>query len=218
MEQSYRLAHPSVNLSVSLSLCPGCIVEKRLSASGCHLGWWVGRSRDWCIRWGGDRPMEGTVLWLIFWASHCNHTGLCDVVISAMRGGDTALPELLWDFLLVITLPQPWERMQHIVTSESVCPCVCPLTYFENQVAELYHIFYTCCQCRGSIVLRWWCNKLCTGRCMDDITFYIMGWVSCIFLSYKSRNNRINSDQILLHKEDQQVHIVGCILRPKSAI
>jgi len=32
-------------------------------------------------------------------ASNCNQWGLCDIIFSAVRGGDAALPKLLCDFL-----------------------------------------------------------------------------------------------------------------------
>jgi len=47
------LLSPSVGLCVYLPVCRyrKCSVAKRLIGSGCHLGWWVGRSRDGRIRW-----------------------------------------------------------------------------------------------------------------------------------------------------------------------
>jgi len=41
---SYVADHLAICLSVSRSVCLSakCIVAKRLSGSGCRLGWWVG--------------------------------------------------------------------------------------------------------------------------------------------------------------------------------
>ena len=50
---------------------------------------------------GGDRRKEGAVLGVnVHRTSHCNQRELCGV-FSAVRGGDAALPKLLWDFLLL---------------------------------------------------------------------------------------------------------------------
>ena len=54
----YTIMHvPFVGLSVRK-----CIVAKRLIRSGCRLGGQWSRSKDGCIKWGGDRRKEGTVL------------------------------------------------------------------------------------------------------------------------------------------------------------
>ena len=40
----WNVVHPSVGPHM-------CIVAKRLIASGCRLGWWVGWARHSCVRW-----------------------------------------------------------------------------------------------------------------------------------------------------------------------
>jgi len=47
---------------------------------------------------GGDRRREGTVLGV----NDGHRWGHWGVVISAVRGGDAALPKLLWDFLCLL--------------------------------------------------------------------------------------------------------------------
>ena len=66
--QACRLSHLSISLSVGLSVCRsvwcpvGGLWNKRLIGSGCRVGWWGGRSRDGCIRWGPRAPRGRDVL------------------------------------------------------------------------------------------------------------------------------------------------------------
>jgi len=34
-----------------------CTVAKWQIGSGCFLGWWMGQSRDRCIRWGNEENL-----------------------------------------------------------------------------------------------------------------------------------------------------------------
>jgi len=59
------------NLSVCRCVCLSrkCTVAKRLSWSGCRLGWWVGSVDGWCIRWGRDRRRGRSSFGVNLWRS-----------------------------------------------------------------------------------------------------------------------------------------------------
>ena len=79
--QACRLAHQS--------LCLEGVPAKRLIGSGCRFGW----STDGCIKWGGDRRRKGAVFGV-----NVGHPIVTNGILC-VRGGDAALPKLLWDFL-----------------------------------------------------------------------------------------------------------------------
>jgi len=89
--QVCRLSHLSVSVSGT------CTMPKWLIGSGCHFGWWV-----------GSDALDGVIIkgngqfWDKCGTYHCNQLGLYGVLFSAVRGGDVALPKLLWDFLLIV--------------------------------------------------------------------------------------------------------------------
>ena len=91
---------PSVSLSVcwsvgrSVCLSRKCTVAKRLTGSGCHLGWWVGSVEG--IRWGGDSQRGRGNFGHKCGVSHCYQWD------SLYEGGDEAFPKLLWDFSFLI--------------------------------------------------------------------------------------------------------------------
>jgi len=76
-EQSTHVMEHSPGPSVhclSVGLSAKCIVAKWLIGSGCHLGRWVGWSRDRCIQWGWlSLKLKGKgQFWGEVGASHCN--------------------------------------------------------------------------------------------------------------------------------------------------
>jgi len=88
-------------MSVCLSLCltGKCTVAKQLIGSGCHLGWWVGQSRDGCIRWGwwkSGRSCFGGE----FETSHCNQWWLCCIVVWEW----CAVPKWLWGGVFIVII------------------------------------------------------------------------------------------------------------------
>ena len=65
-------------------------------------GKWI-RSRDGCIRWGWRSSKgKGAVLEVNMGHPIVTNGDLWQLLFSAMRGGDAALPKLLWDFLSCI--------------------------------------------------------------------------------------------------------------------
>jgi len=69
------------------------------------------------------------------------------------------------------TLPPIGERS--IVTTVSVCLCVCvfvcPRARLWSYTSDLHHIFVHVTYGRGSVLLRWRCDTLCTSGFMDDV-------------------------------------------------
>ena len=56
---------------------------------------------DGCIRWGGDRLRDRGVLGVNVGHPIVTNGILVAWLLSAVRGGDAALPKLLCDFLLI---------------------------------------------------------------------------------------------------------------------
>jgi len=52
-----------------------------------------------------------------------------------------------------------------------ICLSICPLAYLENHAANLHRIFVHVACGRGSVLLRWRCNMLCTSGFVDDVMF-----------------------------------------------
>jgi len=63
-----------------------------------------GRSSDWCIRWGEHRGWEGAALGVNVGHPIVANRDFVALLCYAVRGGDAAFPELVWDFLLYVVL------------------------------------------------------------------------------------------------------------------
>jgi len=73
---------------------------KQLIESGCYLG---GVSRGFgLLDGGGDCQREGAILGVNVGLFIVTSGDFVASVFSAMRGGDTGLPKLLWDFLFLL--------------------------------------------------------------------------------------------------------------------
>jgi len=69
----------------------------------------------------------------------------------------------------IITPPPIGERTQRsVVMTVSVCLSVCPRAYLQNYMSDLHrNVTYA----RGSVLLWWRCDALCTSGFMDDVMF-----------------------------------------------
>jgi len=66
----------------------------------------------------------------------------------------------------------------------SVCLSVCPLAlleYLENRAAELHHFTHVACG-RGSVVLWWRCDTICTSGFVDDVMLPYNGFYSASYV------------------------------------
>jgi len=55
------------------------------------------------------------------------------------------------------------------VMTVSVCLSVCVRAHLWNYTPDLHHIFAHVTYVRGSVLLRWRCDTLCTSGFMDDV-------------------------------------------------
>ena len=94
----------------------------------------------------------------------------------------------MWHFLSYICYSAPWGE-QCIVMRISVCLCdrsVWPLAYLENGWTELHEIFCAHPLGRGSVLLRWRDDMLCTLWTEKNVAAHLWSWLWKMLMDFKN--------------------------------